>query len=134
MKTVIDTNVLVSGIYYGGFPGKIIEAWLEKTFLVTVTRSILSEYIRVIEYLASKKEPLFEQDWNVLLPKTCHLIPEEENPAPLCRDKDDDKFLYCALNSKSQYLVTGDKDLKEINRPFPFQIISPTQFIHILNK
>ena len=27
MKIVLDTNVLISGIYFGGLPGKILEAW-----------------------------------------------------------------------------------------------------------
>lgn len=134
MKTVIDTNVLVSGIYYGGFPAKIVDAWLDRAFLVIATRSILSEYIRVIDYLSSKKEPFFKQDWQLLLPKICQLIPEEEKLVPLCRDKGDDKFLYCAFNAKAQYPITGDNDLKELTHPFSFQIITPRQFIHVLSK
>ncbi len=132
MKIVIDTNILISGVYFGGAPAKIIDAWLEKSFLVFVTPSIIHEYIRALNYFSSKKRPVFEQDWEVLIPKICHIIPDEEKPVKICRDKDDDKFLYCCLRSKSKYLVTGDNDLKEVKEVFPFEIISPAQFIHKL--
>lgn len=26
MKIVIDTNVLISGVFFGGFPGKVLNA------------------------------------------------------------------------------------------------------------
>jgi predicted nucleic acid-binding protein len=32
MKVVLDTNVLISGIYIGGLPGKILEAWGARQF------------------------------------------------------------------------------------------------------
>jgi len=130
MKIVIDTNILVSGVYFGGYPAKIVDAWLDKSFLVFVTPSIIGEYIRALDYLSSKRKPIIDQDWNVLLPRICHIISEEEKSRPLCRDKHDDKFLYCALKSKAKFLITGDKDLKEFKNPFSFNIVSPKQFIH----
>ena len=29
MRVVLDTNVLVSGIFFGGVPGRILSAWAE---------------------------------------------------------------------------------------------------------
>ena len=32
MKVVLDTNVLVSGIFFAGVPGHILEAWAAARF------------------------------------------------------------------------------------------------------
>lgn len=42
MKVVVDTNVLVSGLRFGGVPGQILTAWTTGAFVLVVTPSILS--------------------------------------------------------------------------------------------
>ena len=32
MRIVVDTNVLMSGIFFGGVPGRILAAWREGRF------------------------------------------------------------------------------------------------------
>jgi predicted nucleic acid-binding protein len=32
VKVVVDTNVLVSGIFWGGIPYKILEKWINNRF------------------------------------------------------------------------------------------------------
>ena len=31
MKVVLDTNVFVSGVFFGGTPGRVLEAWRDGT-------------------------------------------------------------------------------------------------------
>ena len=47
MRVVLDTNVLVSGIFFKGPPMRILEAWAARRFELIVTFEILSEYRRV---------------------------------------------------------------------------------------
>ena len=48
----------------------------------------------------------------------------------LCRDAKDDMLLECCLESKAEILITGDKDLLELeNLPFNLKILSPRKFI-----
>ena len=54
MKVVLDTNVLISGIYFGGIPGKILEAWGAGRFQLLVSTEILQEYLNVVERLADQ--------------------------------------------------------------------------------
>ncbi len=37
MKIVLDTNVLVSGIFFSGAPSKILEAWDEGAFELVIS-------------------------------------------------------------------------------------------------
>lgn len=53
MKIVIDTNVFVSGVFFGGPPGYILEAWQDGLFQVAVSPEILDEYVRVGNELAT---------------------------------------------------------------------------------
>jgi predicted nucleic acid-binding protein len=32
MKTILDSNVLISGIYFSGPPGRILQAWRSRNF------------------------------------------------------------------------------------------------------
>lgn len=47
MKIVLDTNVLVSGVFFGGPPYEILEAWREGRIRLVVSPDILAEYYRV---------------------------------------------------------------------------------------
>ena len=48
----------------------------------------------------------------------------------LCRDSEDNMVLECCLTAKAKYLITGDRDLLEIqNLPFNITLLTPQEFI-----
>ena len=52
MKVVLDTNVFVSGVFFGGQPHKILEAWRDGKIQLLLSPAILEEYQRVMRELA----------------------------------------------------------------------------------
>ena len=54
MRIVLDTNVLISGIFFGGNPRKVLEKWQEKSFTLLTSVEILEEYEQVLERLQSR--------------------------------------------------------------------------------
>lgn len=52
MKTVVDTNVLISGIFFDGPPAQILKAWLHGQLEFVVSHEILEEYFEVCERLS----------------------------------------------------------------------------------
>lgn len=48
MRLVVDTNVLISGIHWGGIPAGIIHGWIENKFTVVCTAEIIDEYSEVV--------------------------------------------------------------------------------------
>lgn len=54
MRIVLDTNVLVSAVFFGGVPGRILEAWRDGKLQLVLSVDILEEYQRVGQVLASK--------------------------------------------------------------------------------
>ena len=53
MRVVLDTNVLVSGVFFSGLPRRILEAWRDRRVELVVSLEILEEYRRVGERLSS---------------------------------------------------------------------------------
>jgi hypothetical protein len=45
------------------------------------------------------------------------------------RDAKDDKFLACAVEGEAGYLVSGDRDLREMRRCRDVAIVNPGQFL-----
>ena len=52
MKVVVDANVLMSGIFFGGVPGRVIDAWAAGRVEMVLSPEILDEYRRVGSDLA----------------------------------------------------------------------------------
>ena len=50
------------------------------------------------------------------------------------RDPDDDKFLECAVAGRAEYLVTGDRDLRELDSFRGITILTAGQFLERMNR
>lgn len=127
MKIVVDTNVVISGIFFGGNPRKIVEAVADGSVDAYATTEILDEYMGIIDYMIEKKQG--KLNTNVLSPLFSSLkLIETETEVEICRDPDDDKFLECAIDAKALYIVSGDNDLLTIKEYEGIQIITAKDF------
>ena len=54
MNIILDTNVLVSGIFFKGPPFRILLAWKNNKFKLVTTHQIIEEYKRVINELSAQ--------------------------------------------------------------------------------
>ncbi|MBN1765432.1 MAG: putative toxin-antitoxin system toxin component, PIN family [Sedimentisphaerales bacterium] len=128
-KVVIDTNVFVSGIFFSGPPARILNAWQKDRIQMAVSEEIIEEYRRVLEDLSATLEPLdFNPVWERLFIKA-ELVSSYYFKEPVCDDPDDDKFLACAMASKSRYVISGDKHLLKIGKFHNISIVTPRVFL-----
>jgi len=92
VKVILDTNVFVSGVFFGGPPYLILKAWQDAKIELVLSPVILDEYRRVGEILA-EDYPAID-----LLPVLGFVIQEAviytapPLPNAVCKDPDDDKF------------------------------------------
>ena len=49
MKIVVDTNVMISGIFFGGFPQKVLRAIVANEITACATTEIIDEYEEIVE-------------------------------------------------------------------------------------
>ena len=133
IKVVIDTNVIVSALIKpNSNPETIINLLLKhKAFTLCTTEEIIDEYIKVFQYkklkkyLPNKKVKLFLKQ----LTLKSHIL-KQTSDIPELNDKDDTKFLACAVYAKANYLVTGNiKDFPK-GKYKNVAIVTPTEFLH----
>lgn len=127
MKIVVDTNVLISGVFFGGYPQKILNAIVRKKVSACATEDIIHEYFRVIDEMVRKKQGRLNNDILLPLILEMNLIPSVSQIS-ICRDPDDDKFIACAKDGKALYIVSGDKDLLTLQSYGDIGIITAKEF------
>jgi putative PIN family toxin of toxin-antitoxin system len=131
---VLDTNVLVSGIFWSGPPSKILRLWEARKFKLATSLEIIEEYRRIGQELG-RRRPGTNIDAIIDLIAFHSEVYEIELPSPsICRDPDDDKFLACALAAKAKHIVTGDKALLELDGYGGLKILKPGPFMMILDQ
>ena len=127
MRIVIDTNVLISGVFFGGFPRKVLSSVVAGEMTACATAEIINEYEAIVHEMIDRKQGHISK--NILTPLiTAMEIIEPITQIEICRDPDDNKFLGCAKDSRALYIVSGDKDLLVIEKYENIQIITAKEF------
>lgn len=129
MKVVVDTNVLVSGVFFGGMPSRILEAWRDKRIDVVVSPDILEQYRRVGEHLETQFTDVSLAPFLALLVMNAEIIEPPDLPEQVSRDSDDDKFIACALAGGCHVIISGDKDVLSISGYRGVKVVAPREFL-----
>jgi putative PIN family toxin of toxin-antitoxin system len=128
---VLDTNVLMSGIFFGGGPGRLLDAWTVGRFELVLSPAILDEYRRVGAELAAKYPARSEALTPVLalIAMNASMVDAAPLPEPVSTDPDDDKFLAAAIAAKARMVVSGDQDLLEVSGWRGIEVLTPRAFV-----
>ena len=127
MRIVIDTNVLISGVFFGGFPRKILSAVVSQKITACATAEIINEYEEIVQEMINRKQGHINRAILSPLIQAMEII-EPVTHIGICRDPDDNKFLECAKDSHALYIVSGDKDLLVIEQFGNIQIVNAKDF------
>lgn len=127
MKIVIDTNIVISGVFFGGLPRRVLQAVLADKITACANIEIIQEYNEVVREMVSRKHGKIDE--NILMPLVARMqIVEEKAIVQICRDPDDNKFLECAKDAHALYIVSGDKDLLDIGIYEEIEILTAKEF------
>ena len=128
MRVVLDTNVLMSGIFFTGPPARILAAWAEGELDLLASVDILAEYRRVVDRLR-KKYPSVDVDPVLdLVIRESRIVELVPIHADACSDKDDLKFLACALAGNATCVVSGDRALLRASGYEGIEVMTPRAF------
>ena len=132
MNIVIDTNVVISALLFGGTPGKLIKLWKKGSITPLITEEIMDEYLKVLAY---KKFQLSEEEIHYIIHQEIlpyfKVVKSKPGPPIIKKDPDDDKFIQCAKAGKAKIIVTGDHHLLAQKSYKEIKILSPGQFLEI---
>jgi len=129
VKVILDTNVLVSGIFFDGPPARILEAWRDQRIQIVVSRPILDEYEEVAAELARKHGGTDIGEILRLVLVTADFVVAPDLLEPICTDHDDDKFVACAIAGGVSVIVSGDRALLRVDGFAGVQVVRPRTFL-----
>jgi len=127
MKVIVDTNVLVSGIFWRGVPRQVLTLWLEGHDDLLVSIPILNEYQRILKKMCKDNDLLFSTWMRYLTGLS--IVVEPIKTKLKCRDPHDVKFLEAALGGKAAYIISGDQDLASLKTVEQIPIVSPRAYL-----
>jgi uncharacterized protein len=131
---LIDTNVYVSAIAFGGTSRQVVNAVVSGKIVNYTSNEILDELTDVLN------RPKFAYDKNVIrsIISEIEQISELFNDYPeidlVRQDSNDNHILSCAIQAQVNYLVTGDQDLLILNPQGNLKILSPAEFMTVLSE
>lgn len=111
MRVVVDTSVLLPGVFFGGPPRDVLAAWRAGRFEVVVSPEIVREYVRIGERLSARFPGADLERVLEMIAADATLVSAPPLPEPVCEDGDDDKFLACAVAAGVGYVVSSDRAL-----------------------
>ncbi len=127
MRIVVDTNVLISGVFFGGFPRRILSAIVSRKITACATSKIIDKYEEIVQEMIDRKQGHINRMILTPLIKEMEII-EPTTHIEICSDPDDNKFLECAKDSHSMYIVSGDKDLLVMEQYENIRIVTAKDF------
>jgi len=134
VKAVLDTNIWVSAVIWGGVPDQILLLRERQLLTIAMSQQLLNE----IEAAFNKKkfQPKLK-DLNLTVSTLINLIresvvlyPIEEISVPELRDPDDNIVLATAIAANADAIVTGDRDLLVLGEYQGIQIVTAQDFLH----
>ena len=128
MKVVVDTNVLISGLFFGGVPGRILDAWRQGRLELVVSPTILEEYREVAARLAADHPGVSVGRFLRLVADHATLVEAPPLPRPVSADPDDDKFLACGVAAECEVVVSGDRHLTNVEQHRGVRVMTPREF------
>jgi predicted nucleic acid-binding protein len=96
VKCVLDTNVLISGIFFGGQPRVVLDAWAAARFELILSPAIFDEYVRTCDRLGASYQGLEYEAILATIIGHGALVADPIASGPITADPDDDKFMSCA--------------------------------------
>ena len=134
MKVALDTNVFVSSVF-GGLPRQVVGLWFDGRITLCLSEPIVAEYQRVLREIGAVSES--EERALIEAFASGEGVLYTADPPPIegaSSDPDDDKFLECALELESDFVVSGDSDLLELGSYMGIPTLTPREFLERIGE
>ena len=130
-KIVIDTNIYISAIFWGGKPREIVDMGRDGNILIFTPSEIEEE---IVDKLKTKFR-LNDQDANFIISDFSTFttpVRIKKRFKVVLDDPEDDKFIECAVACGAEYIVTGDKHLLKIKEYDRIKILKASDFLTLI--
>jgi putative PIN family toxin of toxin-antitoxin system len=125
----------VAAIFWRGSARECLARFARRQFQSFVSEVILQEYaetaweLKLEEHLAQDPQP-----WLNWISNRATVLAPVTLDEPVSPDPDDDKFVECALAAGADFIVTRDRHLLELEKPFGIAVLDDRQFLRRLGR
>ncbi len=131
---VLDTNVLISALLFGGPPRAILAMILAGSVDCSLSLPILDELRDVLHRpkfgLSSEQAMAVVEELSAL----CAIVGPSERISAIRADPDDDRILECALEARAGIIISGDAHLLDLGVYKGIRIMNPSEFLKMLQE
>lgn len=133
-RIVLDTNILVSAIIHNGKPRRLLQMGIDGKFRILSSTEILGEISEVLQ------KPKFKTTREEIIRIVSVMMETVENIhvtssiKVVSSDPDDDVVVNTAQDGKSDYIVSGDRDLLDLKEFRGIKILSTDQMLKVLES
>jgi hypothetical protein len=134
VRVVIDTNVVISALLFGGTPGRLIPLWKSGAINPLATAEMVDEYIRVMTYpkfKLSEEEIQYLLNFEILPYFDAITVKQRSSPI-IEKDPSDDKFILCAVSGRANVIISGYRHLISQKEYKKIRILTIDQFLKTL--
>ena len=134
MRAVVDTNVIMSAVFFGGVPFDVLNAWHSGEFELVVSKAVMSEYREIAERMKARFPSVDPEMWLLYIEDHATMIYAEPLAVQVCEDVDDDVFLACAAASNAKVVCSGDRHLLACSGWNGIDVLTPRLFYNLLKS
>jgi putative PIN family toxin of toxin-antitoxin system len=128
MRIVVDTNVIVSALVFGGLPRKVLELAAEGAYAIYFSAPIQAEVERILEEKLGWSRKEIGVRCRLVWSWGTRVLPEVSLTV-ITDDPDDDRILECAVAAQAQAIISGDRHLLRLDSFQSIPIQTPRQFL-----
>lgn len=132
VRVILDTNVFLSGLLFGGTPEKILQHWIKRDFNLFISPTLKAEIINKLTNKFEATELFTLTLSNLIDTHSKKFIPKQK--ITICKNTSDNFLFELAEESEADYIVSGDKLVQDIKIYKNMKIISPKEFLDLLSK
>jgi putative PIN family toxin of toxin-antitoxin system len=127
-RVVLDTNVYISALMFGGLPGSLLDLAFLRAFTLVISPALLDE---LEEKLRAKFELTIEDSafLRAKLEDVAQVVDPEEVLSVIAEGPDDNRVLECAVKGRADLIVSGDRHLLKLAQYQGITILTVRQFM-----
>ena len=124
---VLDTNVIISALIFGGNPETVLQYILARQSLAAspaIQREIARVLLNKFVWSQERVDRAFARLW-----ENAHIVYPPESLSIIVQDASDNRILECAIAANAEAIVSGDRDLLKLDEFQSIRILSPAEFL-----
>ncbi len=134
---MLDTNVVVSGLLWGGHSRRLLELALDNTMTLYSSPALVDELNQTLHYdKLTRRITALQTTTQALVARysaIVTLVVPQQVPRVIARDADDDRVLACAVQARAHLIASGDRHLHSLGGKYQgVRIVTPAEAVGLL--